>query len=243
MEPTTLWRFVTSVLPVVLVLGGAIVWPTMLCRLLIGLLAGVIVGPPPPPLPSLLLAPLSSPAGLAGGKEVPSAAAPSPPPPAASSPGLVGTLKCLAILPMPIIFRRASRMASLLLESVASAGIITASSPTVSPPSPPDEMPVDLSGGCEGGKGCIMGDPACGSSMLALPDENASEELSWMGNIPMGGCRGGRRCWPLSSSYCCGVAGGGGVGEGRWTGGIPGGRRPSITFERGGAAVAAAWVL
>lgn len=193
MEPTTLWRFVTSVLPVVSVLGGAIVWPTMLCRILIGLLAGVVVGPPPPPLLSLLLALLPSPASFAGGKEVPSAAAPSLPPPAASSPGLVGTLKCLAILPMPIIFRRASRMACLLLERVASAGIITASSPVVSPPFPPDGMPAELSGSCEGSKGCIAGDPACGSSMLAPLDENVSEELSWMGNMPMGGCRGGRR--------------------------------------------------
>ena len=85
-------------------------------------------------------------------------------------------------------------MACLLLERVASAGITTASSPVVSPALPPGEMPAALSGGCEGGKGCTVADPACGSSMLAPPDENVSGKLSWMGSMPMGGCRGGRRC-------------------------------------------------
>ena len=113
-----------------------------------GVLIGLVAGSLSPPLSSLLNAPLPSPPGLPEGKEVPSVEAPSP---AASSPALVGTLKCLAILPIPIIFRRASRMVCLLLESVASAGITTAISPCVSPVLPPGGMPTKAGGGgCEG---------------------------------------------------------------------------------------------
>ncbi len=139
--------------------------------------------------------------------------------PVPSPPAPLGGAKSLEILLMPIIFRRACRMASLLLESMASGGMTKVASGVASPPlaggasGGGEAGGSNRGGGDRGGEGNVeMEDvalllaPNSGSSTLGL-DKNVSEEPSWMVTSPMGG---GREAdgWPSSSSCASGMGGG-----------------------------------